>query len=294
MLDFNTPILSDKQWVEEIIFNSDVMGCENTFANTFLWRKKYDIRICRYNDFYFKTYFSGNKTTGYTFPVGKGDIKKAVDEIIVDAKQRNSELLIGLLTENTKELLNSLYPGMFIFKEDRDNFDYIYNQSDLALLAGRRYHSKRNHITNFIKKYPDYSYKSIDKSNFNDAYEVAKIWCQDNGCGAGIESELCAIKEAFENFFELDLFGGIVYVENKPAAMTVASKLNNDICDVHFEKSVNNINAYAVINRDFSASVPQFKYLNREEDMGIEGLRKAKLSYKPEILLNKYTATLVK
>lgn len=286
MLDFYTPTLEDKQWVSQLVKNSGQIGCDLSFATMYLWRDKYDIRIARYDDVLFKAYFyKGN--IGYTFPIGAKKDKKAIDVILADAQLKGVRPLIGMLSETNAEILSRLYPGCFDIVEERDSADYIHSRYNLALLPGKKFHAKRNHISKFLRTYANYSLKELNETNLEDAYFVAYKWQQINN---GDESELFAIREALDNLSSLDMFGLLLYVDNSPVAMTIASKINDSVCDVNFEKAIVLNGAYAMINNAFAKLHTQFEFFNREEDMGIEGLRKSKLSYYPDILLKKYTA----
>lgn len=299
MLHFYEPTVEDIKWVQPLIEKSGAIGCDVSFGNTFLWRKRYNIQIAKFNNFMIKAYFLANEITGYCFPIGSGsddDYKKAFETIFEDSAQRGNSVVFGMLTNSNVETMQRLFPNVFDYSPNRDDFDYIYNQQDLALLAGRKYHGKRGHISKFFKENENIKFMPITNENKDDAIKVAKCWCCENGCtgGDGLSAEYCAIKEAFSNFEELNLFGGILYLNEKPVAMTVGSKINDEVCDIHFEKALSTVNeGYAVVNNEFAKSLTNFKYINREEDMGIEGLRKAKLSYKPAILLEKFTAKLV-
>lgn len=286
MLDFYTPTLDDYKWIKELTFNSGQIGCDISFATTYLWRDKYDIRICSHNDTFFKGYFGEDGGVGYTFPIGKMPPKQSLEILLCDAQKRNVKPLIGMLNRSNAEILTHLYPDMFEIIEEPESADYIYSRENLAELVGKKYHAKRNHISKFKRNNPQYSYEPLNASNFEDAYFVAHKWHMQSSD----KSELEAIREALDNFDALELMGGVLYVANRPVAMTIASKINDYVCDVNFEKAVEVDGAYAVINNEFAKSQPQFLQFNREEDMGIEGLRKSKLSYYPDKILMKYTA----
>lgn len=288
MLDFQKPKIEDIKWVAPMVEHCGQIGCDISFATTYLWRNEYDIRICKHNDVYYKAYFTKGNVYGYAFPIGSGNIKNAVDVILQDAKERCVLPMIGMLNETNAELLNRLYPNYFEFTEERDSADYIYSRESLADLPGKKYHAKRNHISKFKRNYEDFCYKSLNSSNFSDAFYVASCWQERSNINNG--KELDAIKEALDNFDRLSLFGGVLYVNNSPVAMTIASQINQKVCDVNFEKAIDIDEAYAVINNEFAKAQSGYIYFNREEDMGIEGLRKSKLSYNPEFLVNKYTA----
>ncbi len=289
MLDFHTPTLKDALWIDPITENCGQIGCDISFATTYLWRNKYDIKVCKFDSTLFKAYFMGENKVGYSFPVGKLPPKQSLSLLLSDAQKRGAKPVIGMLNRANAEIITHLYPDMFDIVEERDSADYIYYRENLANLPGKKFHAKRNHISKFMRNNPLWCYKPIDSTNLEDAYFVAHKWHLKNDSD---KSELFAIREALDNFEALSLFGGVLYVDKRPVAMTIASRINSLVCDVNFEKAVEVDGAYAVINNEFAKSVPQFMQFNREEDMGIEGLRKAKLSYYPDKILMKYTATM--
>lgn len=292
MLEFRKPKIEDKEKYQNALDKINFMDGECSFANTYMWSEHYDTRIAFKNDFVFRCYFENDKPIGYTIPFGGEDLKWAVEELLQDAKDRNAtEFELGLLTEEVKEKLETLFPNKFEFTENRDDADYIYLQEDLANLSGKKYHGKRNHISQFKRANPDYVYEPLTRDHYSDALLIAAKWASDRNEIDGEEygADYVAIEDCFLHFHELDLFGGIIYVDNKAVAMTVASKIRDGICDVHFEKSIID-NGYPVINNEFVKTLTDFKYINREEDMGLEDLRKSKLSYKPNIILMKYNA----
>ena len=286
MLDFRTPTLKDREIIESLAAKSGQTGCDVTFANTYLWRRHYDIRVAFSYYAYYKCYYTNGVLTGYTMPIATGDIKSAVDELIYDARSKGIMPVIGLLNEQNAAILRELYPRKFRITPSRDSFDYIYERSDLAELSGKKYHAKRNHISRFFRTYDDICTEEICKNNFADVMSVAERW-QNGGEDTG---ELEIIRDALDHFDELGLFGLLLYVDGRPVAMTIASRLNDEMCDVHFEKAVEIDEAYAVINNEFAKRYTDFRYINREEDLGLEGLRKSKLSYYPSVLLKKSTA----
>ena len=288
MLDFYTPTLKDKQWIQRLTENCGQIGCDISFATTFLWRNRYDIRVCNHDGVFYKAYFTENVLSGYTFPIGNKPPKEMLDVLLLDAKERGVKPLIGMMNKTNAEILSHLYPDMFEFTEDSESADYIYSRENLALLPGKKFHAKRNHISKFKRNNENYCYKPIDATNKEDAYFVAHKWHMHNDSD---KSELYAIREALDNFEEIGMFGGVLYVNARPVAMTIGSKINSSVCDVNFEKAVDVDGAYAVINNEFAKAQESFLQFNREEDLGLEGLRKSKLSYNPDKILMKYTAT---
>ena len=284
MLDFRTPTLADKERIDSFTRDCGQIGCDITFANTYLWRERYSIRIAFDDDTYYKCYAMGGKVTGYSFPLTHGDIHAAVEKLFDDAKERGVDPFIGLLSTVNAELLQRGFENRIAdIHEDRNSFDYIYEREHLANLVGKKYHAKRNHVSRFKRNYDNYSVKELNRENFDDAYSVALRWLDGNED----TGELNIIRDALDHFEELGMFGLVLYVRGKPVAMCMASEINDRVCDVNFEKAVEIDEAYAVINNEFAKRFDKYTLVNREEDMGLEGLRKAKLSYHPDILYSK-------
>ena len=295
MLEWSIPEAEDEDWINSCIAVSGTMASDASFANIYLLRNKYSTKISRYKDFIIRKYSGKGARCGYTFPLGKGDVVKALAEIEKDAKECGERLQFAFITEEQKEVLENAMPARFCYSSDAGDSDYIYLRSELASLSGKAFHKKKNHFSKFVRTYPDYKYYEIGACNIYDAQKVADAWyyehLQDED--ASQLAEYKAIKEALENFEELGLIGGIIYVNDSPCAMTIASKINENTVDVHFEKAVGEYalnGGYAAINKLFSEKLDGVTWLNREEDIGIEGLRKAKLSYRPKIMLKKYSA----
>lgn len=295
MLEWSIPEAEDEDWINSCIAVSGTMASDASFANIYLLRNKYSTKISRYKDFIIRKYSGKGARCGYTFPLGKGDVTKALAEIEKDAKECGERLQFAFVTEEQKEVLENAMPARFCYSSDAGDSDYIYLRSELASLSGKAFHKKKNHFSKFARTYPDYKYYEIGACNIYDAQKVADEWyyehLQDED--ASQLAEYKAIKEALENFEELGLIGGIIYVNDSPCAMTIASKINENTVDVHFEKAVGEYalnGGYAAINKLFSEKLDGVTWLNREEDIGIEGLRKAKLSYRPKIMLKKYSA----
>lgn len=295
MLEWSIPEAEDEDWINSCIAVSGTMASDASFANIYLLRNKYSTKISRYKDFIIRKYSGKGARCGYTFPLGKGDVAKALAEIEKDAKECGERLQFAFVTEEQKEVLENAMPARFCYSSDAGDSDYIYLRSELASLSGKAFHKKKNHFSKFVRTYPDYKYYEIGACNIYDAQKVADAWyyehLQDED--ASQLAEYKAIKEALENFEELGLIGGIIYVNDSPCAMTIASKINENTVDVHFEKAVGEYSlngGYAAINKLFSEKLDGVTWLNREEDIGIEGLRKAKLSYRPKIMLKKYSA----
>lgn len=291
-MDFKQPTLSDKAWVTQIMQTSGKMGCEYCFGNLFLWSPVYGNTIASYDGLLLAR--DGGKTPSYLYPCGKGDKKSAIKKLLDYAKNDDVPFTLYSLNREDKAELEALFPEQFTFTPTREYFDYIYNTEDLINLAGRKYHGKRNHIAYFKKQF-DWSYERITERNLADCFEMNRQWELLNRSKnpEELDAEFSAIRRGFDHFFELGFTGGVLRVQGEIVAYTLGEAINSSVFCTHIEKAFGNIRgAYPTINREFAAqSLNTYRYINREEDTGSEGLRKAKLSYYPAILLEKYNAT---
>ena len=174
----------------------------------------------------------------------------------------------------------------FSVSEDRDNFDYLYNRHDLAELSGKAYHKKRNLVNAFINSY-SYEQKCLDKGTLKDALAVLDEWRAEKG----IDGDYAAAREALELYEELGMRGAVYYVDGKAAGYALGEPIAKArMFAVHFEKAVGAYKGiYQFLNQAFAQALPAtFKYVNREQDLGDEGLRQAKMTYRPAGFVRKY------
>lgn len=291
MLDFKDPQLEDRAWVTKLMASAGRESCEYCFGNVFFWSSVYHTRITRFEDYFIS--LSGTEDGLYCFPMGHGDLTGVVDALHEDAAQRGNRLRFYGVTEEDKERLQTLYPDRFDFSQDRDFFDYIYLQSDLAALSGKKYHAKRNHIAAFERD-GDWTYEPITDANISDCLVMNQLWYEKNLAKNAQElaHERQALLLAFENYEALELRGALLRKGGEVVAFTVGEEMNDAMFCTHFEKAFADVRgAYPMMNREFAArTLSAYRYINREEDTGDEGLRKAKLSYQPYKLLKKYEA----
>lgn len=293
MLDFKIPEINDYFWVSECLSEAHSMNCEYTFGSIYLWHTAYRTKIAHYKDF-FICRWGKEEDFSYSLPIGKGNFKEAVLEIIADAKENCVTPNIYGVTESYKEMLEKEFPNQINYKYDDGNNDYIYSAESLANLSGKKYHSKRNHITNFKKNNSDWCFEEISKDNIDECINLHTNWIEerdDNDSDYSLEFE--SVLTGFENYEKLGFYGGIIRVYGKAIAYTYGEKLNDECFVSHFEKAPADVQgAYAIINQEFAKRLLDkgFKYINREEDLGLEGLRKAKQSYHPAIWLKKEVA----
>lgn len=297
MIHYRHITLEDKGLYRAARACSGERGCEYNFANLFLWGRQ-RIAFVENHSLVFSQF---DRKSVYMFPVGCGDRKVAVDAIIHDAAVRDIPCRITGLTQADCEFLLENYPGKFRIHTDRNNFDYIYSIDHLADLPGRKFQRKRNHLNRFHQQYPQNTVEPITKENMAQVRSLVEAWYaqrQKQDPTADFHMEKAAIYKALENFHALDMEGLLLRIQGKPVAMTLGSFLTEQTFDVQFEKALQEFDgAYARINNAFAGYLrekyPQLLWLNREEDMGIEGLRKAKMSYNPAFLCEKFWACLL-
>ncbi len=184
----------------------------------------------------------------------------------------------------------------FAINPQREHFDYVYKAEDLIELAGRKYHSKRNHLSNFGKLY-HYEYKDMNSDYAKVCVELAQKWCKEKRCkdDMNLLDEFEATKLALENFDDLKLKGGVLIIDGNVEAFTLAEMLNDHTMVIHVEKA-NKIfdGIYVAINNFFCKhNLKAGMFVNREQDLGDEGLRKAKLSYFPDHMVEKFSVSMV-
>ena len=230
-------------------------------------------------------------------PVGEGDVRPVVAALMEDANRLNAPFRMLGVCVNMKETLEQAFPGRFRFTSDRDYADYIYLRSDLATLRGKKFQPKRNHVNKFKASYPDYEYRQLTPELVPECLRLEALWCKANDCAenAALQAERRSMTNALENMEKLGLTGGVLHVQGNIVAFTFGAPINKETFDTCVEKADTSIEgSYAMINYEFANRIPeQYIYVNREEDLGLEGLRKAKLSYQPETILEKYMAELV-
>lgn len=288
MLSFREILLSDIEIVKNIFKTQASQSCDATFGNLFLWQQQHFQRVCIFEDTLFLRY--GDE---YLFPVGKMPIKQAINLILEDAKERNVPFKMKLVTENQVNILKENFEDRFEFNLDRNNSDYVYETISLITLSGKKYHAKRNHIAKFDRKY-NWTYEKMSEQNIPECKKMNEKWEQQLDIkDKSIINEHIALEKAFENFLTLNFKGGVLRVDGEVIAFSLGEEISENTFCTHFEKAISSFEgAYAKMNNEFTKNeLSTYQFVNREEDMGIEGIRKAKTSYNPSFILNKYTVT---
>lgn len=295
MLSFKPITIEDKKLITPFTLTSEYMNCDYAFANMCSWQFFYGSEYAIQDDFLFIRFnLEGRKQKSYMFPVGEGNLVHAIGLLQKETDTDEHRLCISGITPEAKEQLETLYPAGFRYVTDRNFFDYIYLREDLQYLKGKKYQAKRNHINKFNKLY-NYTYTPITREMIPLCLELEYKWYQANKTDADIEDlqhENQSMIFALNHFEALDLTGGAIIINDEIIAFTYGSPVNKNTFAVHVEKAdVKYEGIFSLINQEFVSHLPeQYIYINREEDLGIPGLRQAKLSYNPAILLEKNTA----
>ena len=261
-----------------------------SFANIFCWQDSYHSQIALWNGFLLIRFTTDCGNTAYMQPIGGEPSADIINTLAADAALQGEPLRLFGLNEQWQSELRRLYPDSFAISYSAANSDYIYLSADLAQLPGRRYQPKRNHINRFVSRY-SYRFEAITPSTINHCRELNALWC-DQRKGVCDRGEQAALHRALDNFTALPLEGWILYVDDRPCAFTIGSAVNHDTFCIHIEKIDTSFEgAGAMINNLVATELQhRFKYINREDDLGIEGLRRAKQSYYPVELLKKHSA----
>lgn len=284
VLKFRKPELKDMADIRNAFRYVKHTSCDYSAANIYLWSEVYGTEIAFDNgDLYIKYVFDNE--IYFSFPFCRRYIRDGFEKIKEYANDNNIEFKLGIIEPEMFEIIDKLYPNEYTISYERDSADYIYKIRDLADLSGKKYHGKKNHINKFKKTYQNWSYEKINKYNYEDCIDMVKDWCVLNECANDREKadEICVMINGIKYRDELGLKGGLIRISDRIVAVTLGEEINSEMFVIHFEKAFANVDgAYPMINQQFILNeLMEYKYVNREEDVGAEGLRKAKESYHP-------------
>lgn len=292
MLEFKDIALSDRDWINSLLAESDFMGCEYSFANNMAWRPMNKTKISRFKDFYISCSFYEGRPL-FTFPAGKGDYRELFLELKKYSEALGAPLAVSSVCQKHLQLFEELFPGQYTVIQNPDYFDYIYLVSDLLELKGKKYHQKRNHLARFYEN--NWSFEPISPQNKDECIQFSVQSYNEKKAYDSLSSvtEQYAINTFLTYYEELQLQGGVLRVDGQIQGFTIGEKINSNTFCVHIEKANALIQgAYAAINKEFLlASAAGCTYVNREEDLGLEGLRRSKRSYNPCFQLEKSVVT---
>jgi hypothetical protein len=290
---FKDLTLEDKPPCDQLFTQFPPVISEFTFTNLFIWRHAYQIKISGLQNFLCLLSEQGGSSFFFP-PIGEGDVIKCYQSFLQYLGGKGIPPKIVRVPEAVVAQIDWKTSGMKV-ELDRNQCDYVYLTQDLIELKGRKYHRKRNHIKQFQEKY-SYQYIPLTPEWIPQCLQLETEWCDLRHCEAspGLLNESFAIKEAFTHFEKLGVKGGAILINGKVEAFTLGDPLNPDTVVIHIEKANPAYEGlYPTINQAFLENQwSGYTYVNREQDLGEEGLRKAKESYFPHRLVNKYTVTL--
>ncbi len=295
-MEFRILQLSDREWAQYALDRSDFMGCEYSFANNLAWRRAADTKCAQFGEFYLCASFdTEDGVPMFYYPAGEGDIREVFSAMAEEALSMNIPLAVVGVTEEKLQFLSQLYEGEFDSSPYEDGFDYIYETADIITLPGKRFHKKKNHLSQFERAYPQAVFSEMTDRDFDDCIAMSALFYNEKHGYTDKSSvaEQFAIHTYFSHFHELGLKGGVLRVDGKLAGFSIGERLSGNTFVTHIEKAdVAYKGAYTALTHYFTKHfAADFKYINREEDLGLEGLRKAKKSWQPVFLLRKYKCT---
>ncbi|NPV02289.1 MAG: DUF2156 domain-containing protein [Brevinematales bacterium] len=277
----------DKRFFDKLVSDNPTGVSELLFGNLYIWAKFRPVEFSEWDGgILIKTEYENHKR--FFPPLGVNDIPAAYAACFDFAEGTGWPQVVRRAPMEHAEILDG---HGYSAEPDRDNFDYIYRVEDLAYLKGRHYDGKRGFIRKFMSNY-DFSFRPYETSDFEDCLNLCRRWIERKGAAdPAYDHEYHAVRELLRNFGEMNLDSGVLFVEGSMVAFTFGERITPDTCVVHFEKADTSYEgSYQAINFLFARDVllGKYEYVNREQDMGIPGLRKAKLSYLPCKYVEKY------
>ena len=295
MVNFKPVTLQDKAWVDKLVMAENSRSADFNFGNIYIWDKRYKQLACEYEGrMLTKLRYEGKPT--FVYPVGNGDLREAMEALREFAAYKEYPFAVRGITREHIGDIEALYPGKFEYTHDTDCDDYIYDIEKLSTYSGKALHGKKNHCNRFEAE-NSWSFVSLDRELIPKCMDMLSVWTEDNSqrLDKSISYEHDAIVRSFAAYENLGLEGGVLFANGNIVGFTLGEMTGQDTFDVHFEKAVFDMNgAYPMVCREFCRMLmsrhSELRYINREDDMGLESLRRSKLSYKPEFMVEKYTA----
>ena len=289
IIKFERVSLAHKDRIMAFTAASSYRNCDYSFANLYNWGGYYDTQVAFHKGMMIIRFLSSDGRPACLMPVGDGDFEGVLADLNADFKEMGYMLTFMAVTAEGIEALNESYCGNIHVLANENYTDYIYEREKLVSLSGKKLQSKRNHINRFKATYPDYKYEVISTSNVEDCIALEERWYCNSERTDDIKAERDMVVKALREHAEIGMLGGCIRVDGQVIAFSMGMPINKDTFGVHIEKADTAFDgAFTIINQEFAAHIPeQYTYVNREEDLGLEGFRQAKLSYRPAILLEK-------
>ena len=296
MISLHPVELTDKLWMDPLVWAEGSSSADFNFGNIYLWDTAFRQLVGRVNDRVI-VMPSYEETPFFAMPIGKGDLRPVLDEMAAHAREAGIPLNIRGVTAEHLPMLQGIYGERMQVTDERPVWDYLYSAESLATLSGKHLHGKRNHINRFEADYAGrWHYRAMTADDNAACLALLENWNELNPDSADEDEDL-AIRRGFDAFEALQLEGGMLYLDDKLIAFTMGEQVCGHTVVVHFEKAFADINgAYPMINREFVRQIralhPQIEWINREDDMGLDSLRQAKLSYHPAKMVEKYSVVI--
>jgi len=286
--EFKDVDLSFQEIFNSFLSRHPLEASEYNFTNIFAFRQAYSFKVSLLYDNLI--ILRNSEPVSVFCPVGNSRIPEVFEQLFSYLRTRTKDPYLERVPESfvKKYLMNNQH---LIIQEERDHFDYVYHVKELAQLRGNKFHDKKNKINKFKSIYK-YQYQTLTPDIIEECIEFEDDWCEKRDCGKfpGLEREQCAILEMLNNFSALNIIGGIIRVDNRIVALTLGEKFLKDTMVIHIEKANADIpGLYQVINQEFlKHEAGDCIYVNREQDLGVDGLRQSKMSYNPLMFVKKY------
>ena len=293
-IEWKIMTLEEKEVVKPYYEYEQSSSCEVAFANNILWAPFYEVEYAIVEGML--VFLTKRDGFSVSMPLAKDEqtannLKTVILRLEEYFEDLGHPFHMHLVTKDKYEVLEQLFPGKYSIEFDRDVADYVYEVAQLTSLVGKKLHGKRNHINKFKENNPNWSYETLTDENLEECLQMAEEWKTINLCEEKGEkhAEFCVSRRALKNYKALGLKGGVLRDGNRVVAFTLGEELNRDMFVIHIEKAFADVQgAYPMINQQFLIhEAADYKYVNREDDTGAEGLRKAKLSYYPVFLQEK-------
>lgn len=295
MLEFRKIKAEDFEKCHPIMYKKGFRNSESSFLTLYFWGEMYNSEICIEEDAVFFRSVSSDGKASYLFPFAEDERAALTKLFDFERACGNDFVKFHSITARMREILEREFSGEFSYTERRPSFDYIYSSEALATLEGKKFHGKRGHLKKFLKNYEGrFTCLPLGEADVNDVLAFQNKWIEtveDKEKRETLEYESRSLSKLFENLSYLGLLGAVLRVDGEVCAYCLAARTCEDTVEVMVEKADYEIDgAYQMINKTFAEFVSdKVKYINREDDMGLPGLRKAKLSYYPEMLIEKYS-----
>ncbi|PAF48904.1 hypothetical protein BKH41_04560 [Helicobacter sp. 12S02232-10] len=294
MIEYKKISLEDKPLFDSYLNKDFFYVSDISFGNLYIWHTAREISYAIVEGFLVIRTQYLQKSPFYFYPIGSGNRALCIQALIQDSTLRGERLEFHSLESKSVQSLQEYFPQKFSIFPNRDRSDYVYNIKELIELSGRKYHKKKNHLNQFLQTYPNFTYTSIDISNKLRVLQAWEKWflqIQDEA-SEGLKNENIGIVNALKNYEFLGLKGGFVSIGDEIIAFSFGEIINQEMVVVHIEKADSKHHgAYQIINQQLLLNeFSTYVYANREEDLGIEGLRRAKMSYNPVFLVEKFEA----